>query len=256
MIDDLRLYHRTLSDAEVASLYNSAVTDTDADGLSDLEESHLGTFANRADSDGDGLLDGEEAKGFHSYEYRRKFHLVGSTGGCRIPGGHLATIIRRRKCICIFYIAGSVNAWLGGLDADFDGNFTWITDEVWEYENWERVSPIMALQVNFLLFGKELGDKWHDGKSNESSGYVLERVFYSDPLMPDTDGDGLLDGEEAKGLEYRSNPMLVDTDGDGRSDHEEIVGIKSYELIDATHTWEQASGFCKVEGGHLVTITK
>ena len=70
MIDDLRLYHRTLSDAEVASLYNSAVTDTDADGLSDLEESHLGTFANRADSDGDGLLDGEEVRGFHSYEYR------------------------------------------------------------------------------------------------------------------------------------------------------------------------------------------
>ena len=69
LIDDLRLYHRTLSDAEVASLYNSAVTDTDADGLSDLEESHLGTFANLADSDGDGLLDGEEAKGFHSYEY-------------------------------------------------------------------------------------------------------------------------------------------------------------------------------------------
>ena len=38
-----------------------------------------------------------------------------------------------------------VNAWLGGLDADFDGNFTWITDEVWEYENWEAASPIMAL---------------------------------------------------------------------------------------------------------------
>ena len=62
---------------------------------------------------------------------------------------------------------------------------------------------------------------------------LLERVFHSDPLKPDTDGDGLLDGEEAKGLEYRSNPMLVDTDGDGRSDREEIVGIKSYEFIDA-----------------------
>ena len=83
----------------------------------------------------------------------------------------------------------------------------------------------------------------------------MERVFYSDPLTPDTDGDGLLDGEEAKGLEYRSNPMLVDTDGDGRSDHEEILGVKSYELIDATHTWEEARDFAKLRGGHLATIT-
>ena len=56
-------------------------------------------------------------------------------------------------------------------------------------------------------------------------------------------------------MEYRSNPMLVDTDGDGRSDHEEILGVKSYELIDATHTWEEARDFAKLRGGHLVTIT-
>ena len=56
-------------------------------------------------------------------------------------------------------------------------------------------------------------------------------------------------------MEYRSNPMLVDTDGDGRSDREEILGVKSYELIDATHTWEQARDFAKLRGGHLATIT-
>ena len=92
-IDDLRLYHRTLSDAEVASLYNSAVTDTDADGLSDLEESHLGTFANLADSDEDGLLDGEEAKGFHSYEYvEGNFTWLEARVDAESRGGHLATI--------------------------------------------------------------------------------------------------------------------------------------------------------------------
>ena len=94
-----------------------------------------------------------------------------------------------------------------------------------------------------------------DGYADSNFSYVMERVFYSDPLKPDTDGDGLLDGEEAKGLEYRSNPMLVDTDGDGRSDHEEILGVKSYELIDATHTWEEARDFAKLRGGHLATIT-
>ncbi len=34
----------------------------------------------------------------------------------------------------------------------------------------------------------------------------------TDPLNPDTDGDGLLDGEEV--LTYLTNPLLADTDGD------------------------------------------
>ena len=112
-IDDLRLYHRTLSDAEVASLYNSAVTDTDADGLSDLEESHLGTFANLADSDGDGLLDGEEVRGFHSYEYREgNFTWLEARLDAESRGGHLATITSAEENVRAYSILpGSVNAY-------------------------------------------------------------------------------------------------------------------------------------------------
>ena len=85
------------------------------DGLSDLEESHLGTFANLADSDGDGLLDGE-GQGFHSYEYEITW------GGARLDAtiGQLATVTsaeeNARPCTAL---TESVNAWLGGiLDLD------------------------------------------------------------------------------------------------------------------------------------------
>ena len=42
----------------------------------------------------------------------------------------------------------------------------------------------------------------------------------SDPLVADTDGDGLLDGQE---LNIGSSPLLLDTDGDGFTDPEEVA---------------------------------
>jgi uncharacterized delta-60 repeat protein len=45
-------------------------------------------------------------------------------------------------------------------------------------------------------------------------------VHGTDPLNPDTDGDGLTDGEEVN--QYGSNPLLIDTDFDGISDFDEV----------------------------------
>jgi uncharacterized membrane protein len=47
----------------------------------------------------------------------------------------------------------------------------------------------------------------------------------TDPFKPDTDGDGLSDGEEA-GI-YRTNPLVADTDQDGLSDGEEVQKYKT-----------------------------
>ena len=60
----------------------------------------------------------------------------------------------------------------------------------------------------------------------DSAGFL---TFTSDPRNPDTDGDGLMDGEEigerfaageGDGAVYAvfSDPRLADTDGDGLSD--------------------------------------
>jgi hypothetical protein len=62
-----------------------------------------------------------------------------------------------------------------------------------------------------------LADSDADGVSDSD-----EVDFYgTDALDPDTDGDGLEDGEEL--LTYSTNPLLDDTDGDAVSDGEEVM---------------------------------
>jgi len=58
-------------------------------------------------------------------------------------------------------------------------------------------------------------DSDNDGKSDEGE------LFYNlDPFNPDTDGDGLLDGQEI--FDYGTDPTNKDSDGDGISDFEEV----------------------------------
>ncbi len=49
-------------------------------------------------------------------------------------------------------------------------------------------------------------------------------------LNPDTDGDGLSDGEEISGtFGFTSNPNVVDSDGDGIDDFDEVMGVLGYQ---------------------------
>lgn len=68
VIDEASIYRRALTSTEVTALYaagcaGKAKTDTDADGLTDLQETQpnsLGTNPNNWDTDGDGASDGDE----------------------------------------------------------------------------------------------------------------------------------------------------------------------------------------------------
>ena len=59
------------------------------------------------------------------------------------------------------------------------------------------------------------GDTDSDGLDDEQ-----ELILGTDPINPDSDGDGLLDGEEVNN--HLTDPLLADTDNDGLSDSEEI----------------------------------
>jgi len=72
-----------------------------------------------------------------------------------------------------------------------------------------------------------MGNTLFTGDGNlgrDSDGDMLsdeyENSMCSDPNNPDTDGDGLTDGEEV--LKYKTDPCNPDSDGDGVSDGDEI----------------------------------
>lgn len=59
-----------------------------------------------------------------------------------------------------------------------------------------------------------------------------EEKFGTDPENPDTDSDGLKDGEEIN--KYITNPLVADTDSDGLKDGEEVLSYKTDPNINDT----------------------
>jgi outer membrane protein OmpA-like peptidoglycan-associated protein len=68
--------------------------------------------------------------------------------------------------------------------------------------------------VSFFFGSSDADDDDKDGLTN-----AQERRFGTNPNNPDTDRDGLLDGEELR--RYKTNPLKADTDMDGLSDGDE-----------------------------------
>ena len=68
----------------------------------------------------------------------------------------------------------------------------------------------------------------------------LEPDLGLDPANPDTDGDGVADGDEIR--IYGADPLNWDSDGDGISDGEELFGIHTDPLV-----WDDFSNAAAVE---------
>jgi outer membrane protein OmpA-like peptidoglycan-associated protein/opacity protein-like surface antigen len=80
--------------------------------------------------------------------------------------------------------------------------------------------PTAKAGFNFFLGRSKSDDDDNDGLTNGE-----EQQLGTDPLNPDTDGDGISDGDEV--LNYKTNPLKADSDGDGLSDGQEINTYKT-----------------------------
>jgi outer membrane protein OmpA-like peptidoglycan-associated protein len=84
----------------------------------------------------------------------------------------------------------------------------------------ENTSPdgFLSARIGLHWFpgSSDSDDDDHDGLTNGE-----ERRLGTDPHNPDTDGDGLSDGDEVR--KYNTNPLRGDTDDDGLSDGEEVL---------------------------------
>jgi hypothetical protein len=62
-------------------------------------------------------------------------------------------------------------------------------------------------------------------------GDTSESYWGTDPHSPDTDGDGIRDGDEFNDVYARSDPTLSDTDGDGLGDGYEVFSNNSDPML-------------------------
>jgi len=186
--------------------------DKDMDGLGKCDEKKFGTDPENPDTDGDGLLDGDEVYGKLNPFKERAFYpeFPGSTNPLSpdTDGDGLTDY----EEIMIYKTDPN--------NPDTDGDGLSDGDEVLKY----KTDPLKA-------------DTDGDGLSDGDE--VLK--YKTDPLKADTDGDGLSDGQEVLGVNvelkivgkpaetklFKTDPLKADTDGDGLTDYAEVMTHKT-----------------------------
>jgi len=220
---------------ELTSMSPSATSDptkadTDSDGLNDGEEVSAGTDPANSDTDVDGLSDSVETGSgtFVDASNTGTDPLIadtdgdGSTDGAEVEGNTDPNDILD----------------FPAPDIDTDG----IPDE-WEL-SWPLITDLTQLGAgDFDADGVSDSDEFTDASDptdpdadNDGANDGQERALGSDPSNPDSDGDGLLDGVETgtgilvlpvrEGEELSdtgTSPVSADTDGDGLSDYTELL---------------------------------
>ncbi len=225
------------------SIYLSGNLDTDGDGVSNKEERHRGLDSRHADTDGDSLSDFQELMTYRTDPLRADSDSDGLFDGEEIVFGSsplkvdtdgdgltdLAEYVRKSNA----------------RDTDSDDDGILDGDEVHRY----NTSPTEAdtdrdglNDIDEQRYACDPKNPDTDGDGLRDGPEVIEhrtspikadtdgdglsdaeeiQTSATDPHNPDTDNDGLLDGDEV--LRYKSNPKAPDTDFDGWSDGEEVL---------------------------------
>jgi outer membrane protein OmpA-like peptidoglycan-associated protein len=89
--------------------------------------------------------------------------------------------------------------------------------------------PTARASVNFYFGSRDEADDDNDGVTNGE-----ERKYGTNPNNPDSDGDGLKDGEEL--WRYNTDPLKADTDGDNLTDGDEVRKYNTFPTRPDTDT--------------------
>lgn len=203
------------------------LNDMDQDGLTNEHEELLGTDPTVADTDADGLLDGEEVFVYHTNPKIADSDSDGLIDGMEIKVHNTDPLLYDTD---------------GDILNDYDELYLYQTDPLDEDTDDDQL--LDGYEINFHFTIPYLYDSDFDGLSDGEE--IL--VYNTDPLIDDMDGDGLTDGEEI--LLYNSNHLVVDTDNDLLTDYEETKiyftnpidvdtdddGLTDYEEIDTYGT--------------------
>ncbi len=200
------------------------LTDSDGDGLSDLDEERIGTDPQDADSDDDGVIDGAESNYTDDTDGDGLINPLdpdsdndgifdGTETGVTVPNAD--TDVGNGH----FVPDADPSTTTGPLDPDTDDGG--IRDGAEDFDHDGRVDAGEG-DPNVRADDGGIRDDDHDGLSNGEEG-----VLGTDPLDADTDDDGVVDGDEANPSDDTDgdgtiNPLDPDSDGDGILDGTEV----------------------------------
>ncbi len=219
------------SDKMVGATFARDARDPDGDGLSNYDELVTrSTDPAKADTDGDGLSDGAEL-GLGRFSVvlgRWTWMQARADAGSR--GGALATFVNAEEWALALQSMGEsalqnvTGLWIGATDSAVEGAWKWAGGEAFGFANWASGQPDNLNDQDFAAVAGDLGGslgKWYDYRSTVTlDGYVLEQGYATSPLNPDSDGDGLNDGQERAAA---THPGVADSDQDGLSDGLEVL---------------------------------
>ncbi|MBE0539558.1 MAG: OmpA family protein [Ignavibacterium sp.] len=129
-----------------------------------------------------------------------------------IPAGIGIEVALGERVLLDFGLGGAMSSTY-----DLDGYRTSAGEDLWD----SYYSASLGLTFT--------GENCKSDKDNDGLGKCLEKEIGTDPNNPDTDGDGLNDGEEY--LNYKTNPLQADTDLDGLGDAQEVKTTRTNPLI-------------------------
>ncbi|WP_197280056.1 VWA domain-containing protein [Bacillus sp. FJAT-27251] len=187
----VHFYQKAWRTAHSILLEGEAIFDRDGDGVDDYIEKELKLKHNKADSDGDGLLDG--------YELYVTFTdpLKKDSDGNGIPDGK----------------EDPDNDGLNNLEEQKYGTNPWAADS--DYDGLSDAFEVKEFGTNPLLM-----DTDHDGLDDQT-----EYELGTDPNNPDTDGDGIKDGLEELTHVVQDPVTNVEVELDGTGNLAKTVDI-------------------------------
>jgi len=231
-IAEVDLLPLTVSATAPASGVDCAAPDTDGDGLSDDQEKQLGTDPTKPDTDGDGLKDGAEVNDHKTDPLKPDTDGDGLTDGQEVTGSANTKYDGKptdptKPDTDGDGLSDGREVKETGTDpntADTDGDGF---DDGTEID--DGTDPLDPTDP-----GTDPGRLDSDGDGLED---LRELTIGTNPFDPDTDGDGLTDGQEVSGganTKYGkrpTDPTQADTDGDGIGDRAEIKGVRMNKLV-------------------------
>ena len=205
------------------SIYDPYITDptnpdTDNDCLTDLQDMKIGCNPTDPDTDGDNINDGDEFHGIYKWVVYNPDHTV-KAFGTYITEEDVPEEYRDSYELLGPFFTSPTNPDSDNEDGDDNENFNPLGNDLDGDGIPDSEDPYPT-----LLDGDD--DYLEDGK---------EREYGCDVGNPDSDGDGLKDGEEVYGMYgYVTDPARKYTDKDGWDDGEEVLSY--YTTPTATDT--------------------